>query len=230
MPTYSANLGFLFTELDLPDAIRAARKAGFAAVECHWPYDTPTDQVNAALSETGLRMLGLNTRRGNVEAGDNGLAAIPGREAEARAAIDEAIDYAAAIGCGAVHVMAGFASGDAAHATFLGNLRYAVERATLHGITVLIEPLNRHDAPGYFLNTSQQAKGIIDEVASDGLKCARSSATSSSRACPTAVNRITARSTTAGCFNGSMRKASHSHLAPNTKRPRPVTIDSTGFN
>jgi len=96
MPTYSANLGFLFTELDLPDAIRAARKAGFAAVECHWPYDTPTDQVNAALSETGLRML--------------------------------------------------------------------------HGITVLIEPLNRHDAPGYFLNTSQQAKGIIDEVASDGLK------------------------------------------------------------
>ena len=170
MPTYSANLGFLFTELDLPDAIRAARKAGFAAVECHWPYDTPTDQVNAALSETGLRMLGLNTRRGNVEAGDNGLAAIPGREAEARAAIDEAIDYAAAIGCGAVHVMAGFASGDAAHATFLGNLRYAVERATLHGITVLIEPLNRHDAPGYFLNTSQQAKGIIDEVASDGLK------------------------------------------------------------
>lgn len=105
MPRYSANLGFLWSALPLPQAIRAAKAAGFDAVECHWPYETPADEVKAALEETGLTMLGLNTRRGDVAAGDNGLAAIPGREAEARAAISEAITYAAAIGCGAVHVM-----------------------------------------------------------------------------------------------------------------------------
>lgn len=170
MPAFSANLGFLFSELSLPEAIRAAAAAGFDAVECHWPFDTPASDVQSALTDTGLSMLGLNTRRGNVEAGDNGLAALPNRETEARAAIDEAIEYASAINCGAVHAMAGFASGEAAHETFVSNLRYAVERAEPLGITILIEPLNRHDAPGYFLNTSAQARGIIEEIGSDALK------------------------------------------------------------
>lgn len=170
MPLFSANLGFLFTDLGLPDAIRAAHRAGFSAVECHWPFETPAHDIQVALEETGLRMLGLNTRRGKVAEGDNGLAAIPGREEEARAAIDEAVDYANAINCGAVHVMAGFAHGEAAHSTFVGNLRYAIDRAEPLGITVLIEPLNRHDAPGYFLNTSEQAAAIIREINHETLK------------------------------------------------------------
>jgi len=144
---FSANLGFLWTELSLPDAIRAAKEAGFEAVECHWPYDTPAADVAAALSETGLPMLGLNTRRGDVSGGENGLAALPDRSADARAAIDEAIDYAGAIGCKSVHVMAGFASGAAAHEVFVENLRYACAQAARQDIPILIEPLNRNDAP-----------------------------------------------------------------------------------
>ena len=167
MTEFSANLGFLWRELDLPDAIRAAKAAGFAAVECHWPYDTPVAAVSAALTATGLPMLGLNTRRGNVDAGDNGLAALAGRENEARAAIDEALDYAWAIGCGAVHVMAGFAEGPAARDVFCANLAYACEAA--QDITILIEPLNRHDAPGYFLKTTDQAREIISAVGADNL-------------------------------------------------------------
>jgi len=167
---FSANLGFLWTEHSLPDAIRAAKKAGFDAVECHWPYDTPIAEVNAALAETGLTMLGLNTVRGNLDAGENGLSALAGREAEARLAIDQAIAYAAAINTPNIHVMAGFASGDVAHQTFIENLRYAVAQAAEHGITILIEPLNHHDAPGYFLQTSSQASAIIEAVGADNLK------------------------------------------------------------
>lgn len=170
MTRFSANLGFLWTDRSLPDAIRAAARAGFDAVECHWPYDTPPADLRAALSETGLPMLGLNTRRGDVAAGENGLAALPGREDEARAAIDEALDYAAAIDAGAVHVMAGNATGAAAHETFLSNLRHACERATREGRVILIEPLNRHDAPAYFLRSTDQAAGIIAEVADPTLK------------------------------------------------------------
>ena len=168
MTTFSANLGFLWTELALPDAVRAAKAAGFAAVELHWPYDTPSEEVRAALEETGLPVLGLNTRRGDVGAGENGLSALPGREAEAREAIDEAFAYARAIGCPAVHVMAGFGSGAAAERCFVEALRHACERA--EGMTVLIEPLNRYDAPGYFLSTTAQAVAIIEAVGADNLK------------------------------------------------------------
>ncbi|CTQ49397.1 hydroxypyruvate isomerase family protein [Jannaschia donghaensis] len=155
---FSANLGFLWTELSLPDAIRAARDAGFDAVEFHWPYDTPAEDVLAALKDTGLPALGVNTVKGE----GNGLSALPGREAEARVAIDQAIDYARAIGSGAVHVMAGFAEGQAAHDAFVANLRYACDRAP--DLITLIEPLNHHDAPGYFLTTSAQARQVIEDV------------------------------------------------------------------
>lgn len=170
MIRFSGNLGFLWADRPLPDAIRAAKAAGFDAVECHWPYDVPSEEVVAALDETGLPMLGLNTRRGDVAAGDNGLLALPGREAEARAAIDEAIAYGARVGAGKVHVMAGFSEGDEARACYEANLRYACEQGAVHGMTMLIEPLNRHDAPGYFLKTTSQAKEIIESVGAPNLK------------------------------------------------------------
>ena len=170
MTRFSANLGFLWNDLPLPDAIRAASLAGFDAVECHWPYDVPAEDVAAALAETGLPMLGLNTRRGDLDAGENGVAALPGREDDARAVIDEAITYAVAIQASNIHVMAGFAAGQAAHDSFIANLDYACSAAATHGITILIEPLNHYDAPGYFLNGTAQAKSIIDEVGAPNLK------------------------------------------------------------
>ena len=163
---FSANLGFLWNDRPLPEAIRCAKAAGFDAVECHWPYDVPAEDVRSALDETGLKMLGLNTRRG--KAGENGLSALPGREADARAAIDEAADYAGAIDAGAIHVMAGFASGAEAHRTFVSNLAYACKRAPDR--TILIEPLNAYDAPGYFLSGTALALSIIEEVGAGNLK------------------------------------------------------------
>ncbi len=168
----SANLGFLWTELSLPDAIRAAKAAGFQAVECHWPYATSVDAVKAALDETELPMLGLNTQRGDVANGDNGVAALVGRETEAKQYIDEAIAYATEIHCENIHVMAGFSSSTDQHAqdTFASNLRYATQVAATHGKTILIEPLNQHDAPGYHLSTLEDAVAIVQRVAEPNLK------------------------------------------------------------
>lgn len=167
---FSANLGFLWADLPLPDAIRAAKNADFEGVECHWPYGTPATDVRTALDETGLEMLGLNTARGDVSAGENGLAALPDRVDDAKVAIDQAITYASEIGCKAVHVMAGFASGPEANDTFAANLAYACAQAAPHGITILIEPLNSYDAPGYFLTTTTQAADLIDSVHAPNLK------------------------------------------------------------
>lgn len=169
MPAFSANLGFLWTELSLPDAIRAAAEAGFDAVECHWPYGTPAEQTRAALDETGLAMLGINTRRGGD--GEFGLAALAERSVEARLAIDEAIRYAAAVGAGAVHVMAGIAEPEPhLFLTYLANLRYACKHAVEHDITILIEPLNARDNPGYYLNNLADAAGVIDAVDRPNMK------------------------------------------------------------
>lgn len=169
MVKLSANLGFLWTELALPDAIATAAAAGFTAVECHWPYDVSPDAVNEALASAGVPMVGINTRRGDPARGDFGLAAVPGREAEAAAGIDEAVDYAAAIGCANVHVMAGRADGPDAHRTYLANLTRACERGAGCGVGVVIEPLNHRDAPGYFLSGLEQAAAVVGEVGASNL-------------------------------------------------------------
>jgi len=167
---FSANLGFLWTDRQLDEAIYAAHHAGFDAVECHWPYHMDSAAINAALQETGLVMLGLNTLKGNVEAGENGLLALTGREDEAKQIIDQAIGYAVATNTQNIHVMAGFASGQQAQDCYVKNLSYACEIAAKHGKTILIEPLNHHDAPGYFLSDTCHAREIIQEVGKDNLK------------------------------------------------------------
>ncbi|MBA3519669.1 MAG: TIM barrel protein [Rhizobiales bacterium] len=173
MLRFSANLGFLWTDLPLLDGIRSAAAAGFDAVEFHFPYDVPAEAVRQALGEAGLPATGLNTRRGDTQAGDFGLAALPGRESEARAAIDEAIGYARAIGADYVHVMAGKPGGDAREAArraYLDALDHAAALAEAGGITIVIEPLNQRDAPGYFLNANVQAADIIAELGRENLK------------------------------------------------------------
>ena len=170
MTQFSANLGFLWNDRPLADAIHAAKAAGFDAVECHWPYDQDIDAVKAALQATRLSMLGLNTARGNLAAGENGLAALVDREEEARDAIDQALACAAALDTGAVHVMGGFAEGQDAEDCFISNLRYAAQKAQAAGRTILIEPLNGYDAPGYFLDHSDKARRIIEAVGAPNLK------------------------------------------------------------
>jgi hydroxypyruvate isomerase len=161
----------LWADHPLPEAISLAAKAGFDAVECHWPYDQgDAKEVLLALAQADMTMLSVNTRRGNAEVGEFGLSAIPDRDEEARAAIDEALSYARNVNVPNVHVMAGISEGDQARDIFIANLRYAAEQAAMSGINILIEPLNSFDVPGYFLNTTTQAIDIIKEVGASNLK------------------------------------------------------------
>lgn len=167
---FSANLGFLWKDLPLPEAIRAAKRAGFDAVECHWPYETDKDEVKAALIETEFLMLSLNTRMGDQSNGEFGLTALPGREQQAQTAIDEALDYAAHLGTPFIHVMAGIANGPEAKESFVQNLTQGSEKAAKHEITLLIEPINSDDVPGYFLSSVEQAYDIICGINRPNLK------------------------------------------------------------
>lgn len=170
MIKFSANLGLLWTDLTLPDRIFAAKAAGFDGVECHIPYDVDPVLVKSALAETNLPMIGINTAFGDLSAGEFGLAAVPGREEQAHKVIDQAVEYAAVIDAKNVHVLAGISAGSQAMETYLANLSYAAKKASAHGITILIEPLNPRSNPSYFLNSSSKAACIIKELSLPNLK------------------------------------------------------------
>ncbi len=167
MPRFSANLGFLWPGRSLLDQIAAAARAGFKAVEMHWPYDTPAAAVRDACARHGVQLLGINTVRGNLAAGENGLGALPGREAEFQAAVDQSIAFSREAGATSIHCMAGSVPPDqraVARATLLDNLRRASDKAEAAGVMLLLEPLNPADAPGYFYSTAAEGADIVDTL------------------------------------------------------------------
>lgn len=168
MPRFSANLGFLWPDRPLIERIEAAARAGFQAIELHWPYDVPAAAVKEACRRHGLKLLGLNTRLGDAARGDFGLAAVPGREAAFHAAVDEAIAYCRASGASAIHAMAGIVAADqigGAKEVFRRNIAEAADKAAGHGLTVLLEAINRRDAPGYFYSTAGEVADWIETFA-----------------------------------------------------------------
>ncbi len=173
MPKFAANVSMLFTELPFLQRFAAAAAAGFKGVEFLFPYAFPADAIAEQLQKHGLKQVLFNGPPGDLEAGERGLAAIPGRENEFRESIDLALRYAESMDCPCVHVMAGIpppslAWGDA-RATYIENLRYAGERCADAGRYALIEPINKYDVPGYFLNYSYDAMAIINELALDSV-------------------------------------------------------------
>lgn len=171
MPRFSASLGFLWPDDGLCDSILAASRAGFDGVECHWPYAVSADDVRFALVEAGVPMLLINTRPGDVTAGEFGLTAVPGRQKQAREFIDESLEYADQIRSRFVHVMAGRTDGgDTAQQTYVENLNYACREASKRDIVVLIEPINKRDVPGYHLATLDAAAKTLKAVNHGSLK------------------------------------------------------------
>jgi hydroxypyruvate isomerase len=107
LPRFSANLGVLWPDRPLLQRIEAAARARFLAIEMHFQYAVPASEVAVVARQNGLAILGINTTPGNFERGDRGLRAVPGRERDFQAAIDESIDYCISSGASAINVMAG---------------------------------------------------------------------------------------------------------------------------
>ncbi len=173
MPRFAANISTMFTERPLVERIAAAANAGFDAVECQFPYEVPASEMKAALDQAAIPLVLINTPPGDFEAGERGFAALPGREAEFRAAMDEALAYASAVDCRKIHVMAGIkpdgTEREACLEVFEQNLRHAASASS--GVDMLlIEPINTRDIPGYVLNTPEEAAVIIESIGSTGIR------------------------------------------------------------
>jgi hydroxypyruvate isomerase len=166
MPKFAANLTMLFTELPFLDRFDAACRAGFTGVEYLFPYDHPVEALLCRLRRCGLRQVLHNLPAGDWAAGERGIACIPGREAEFRDGVEQAIRYATTLGCTQLNCLVGIAP-DGADAgevddTLMDNLRHADERLAGEGICLLIEPVNTRDIPGFHLNRTAQARRLIE--------------------------------------------------------------------
>ncbi|SEN35644.1 hydroxypyruvate isomerase [Halomonas caseinilytica] len=174
MPKFAANLSMLFTEVDFLDRFEAAAKAGFKGVEYLFPYDFEADEIKQRLDDNGLTQVLFNLPAGDWGAGERGIACHPDRVEEFRAGVDQAIEYAKVLGNTQVNCLAGIqpegVSDDEARKTLVDNLRFAAEKLEAAGILLIAEPINTRDIPGFFLNRTEQALAVFDEVGSGNLK------------------------------------------------------------
>jgi hydroxypyruvate isomerase len=175
MLRFTANLSFLFTDRPLTERFAAARAAGFEGVECPNPYDYPEDVLQRAIAAAGIRLTGINTPSGDRAQGEWGFAGVPGQEQRFARDFDLALRYATALGASMMHVTAGTLPPEARAlglTVYKSNIRRAAEKAAAEaaGLTLLLEPINSRDAPGYLVPHCDELAGIIAEIGAPNVK------------------------------------------------------------
>jgi hydroxypyruvate isomerase len=163
VPKLAANLSTLFPEVPFLDRFAAAARAGFRYVEYQFPYSWNAGELARAAREAGVEVVLHNLPAGDFARGERGIACLPGREREFREGVERAIDYARAAGCPRLNCLAGLAAADREHFDALvGNVRAAARRLGAAGLELVIEPINTHTVPGFFLSRSAQAIAVLD--------------------------------------------------------------------
>jgi hydroxypyruvate isomerase len=172
MPRFAANLSMMFNEHPFLDRFDAAAKAGFTAVEFLFPYDHPVEAIAERLQRNGLTQALFNLPPGDWAAGEKGFAARPDKFEELQQSLRTALPYALATRVKRLHLMAGVAdrADPKAVEAFRKSLTWATEFLAPHGIDVVLEPLNKRDNPGYFLNDFDFARDLIVDMNIPNLK------------------------------------------------------------
>jgi hydroxypyruvate isomerase len=174
MPKLAANLSMMFNEVPFMDRFGVAAKAGFRGVEYLFPYDFPKEAIGERLDKHNLQQVLFDLPAGNFAAGERGNAIFPDRKGEFQDGVGKALEYAKALNCKRLTCLAGLAPDNIApaelQATLIENLKFAAKEAEPFGITVLLEPLNTVDTPGFFLFGANQALSIISAAGAPNLK------------------------------------------------------------
>ena len=172
MLKFAANLSFLFATVPFFERFELAKQAGFQGCEFLFPYDYYVDEISLWRQNASIKQVLFNAPPGNWSAGERGFGALVGRQDEFRRSIQDVLSYAQALECKNIHVMAGrTGQGEVSNRdVFCENLRFACSKCADAGLTVLIEPINPVDMPGYALTDPDVAMQIIEDVARPNLK------------------------------------------------------------
>jgi hydroxypyruvate isomerase len=166
MPRFAANLTMMFNEWSFLDRFQAAAEAGFKAVEFLFPYEHPPEAIARGLQGNHLEPALFNLPPGDWAAGERGIAALPERRADTRAALERALPYIEATGIKRVHLMAGIADPQSpAHLNaYLDTVKETAERLATRDVTLVLEPINPRDMPGYFLASLDRGAALIEQL------------------------------------------------------------------
>jgi hydroxypyruvate isomerase len=171
MPRFAANLSMMFTEVPFLERFERAARAGFRAVEVQFPYEASASEVAARLKGAGLPMVLHNLPAGDTARGERGIACDPARVEEFRQGVVRAIEYATALDVPRLNCLAGIPPAHVDEATrrrtLVANLRHAAAALKEVGKVLVVEPINTYDVPGFWLNRTEQAIGVLDEVGAD---------------------------------------------------------------
>jgi hydroxypyruvate isomerase len=173
MPKFAANLTMLFNEVDFVSRFEAAANAGFTGVEYLFPYDFDKNLLAEQLDKFRLKQVLHNLPAGNWAGGERGIACLPDRVGEFQDGVGRAIEYAKALGCEQVNVLAGITpqgvDADKVRDTFVSNIKFAADKLQAEGIKLLIEAINTFDIPGFYVSGTQQTLDLIAASGSDNI-------------------------------------------------------------
>lgn len=167
---YDVNLSILFTELPMLERPAAAAAAGFDAVEMWWPFDGPVpadaevDALQRAITDAGVRLVGLNFDAGHMPSGDRGLLSSRATSQRFRDNIEVTVGFAERLGCTVLNALYGNTTDDTDQELALENLALAVKSAQRIGATVVVEALNSVENTRYPITSSASAFEVIDQV------------------------------------------------------------------
>lgn len=165
MPRFAANLTWMFNEHAFTDRFQAAADAGFKAVEIQLPYEHPPEVLARHRDAAGVSQIMFNAPPGNMRAGEYGISGLPGREAEFRDSVAQALEYAGALDCQWIHVLAGIVpqgvTAEQCWNTYLENVAWAADRCADAGVGVLLEPINTVERSGYLVSLTAEARQAV---------------------------------------------------------------------
>ena len=168
MLRFSANLSMLFTEHPWRERFQAAARQGFSAVEIQFPYHMSAAELQAVLHDNDLELVVFNVDADTLLQGGEGLAAVPEKQAQFKAAVAQAAVYAKLLKPQFINILPGRCRQaerrDEYLQTFKNNLRYAADIFAELGVSTVFEAINSHDMPGFLIDSSQAMLDILAEL------------------------------------------------------------------
>lgn len=147
-----------------------AARAGFRLVEVSLPYVESAERLRDEAARHGLRHVLINAPPGDSSKAFRGLAALPDHVDDFEKSLHTAVHYAKTLDCPRVHVMAGITQSPQAASTFTRNIAFAADLFAKEGLECLIEPINSHSIPGYFLDSFSKANDVLATLKKENLK------------------------------------------------------------
>jgi hydroxypyruvate isomerase len=173
MLQFLANITFLFKEYDFIDRFSKAKESGFTSVEFKFPEPLNVDAVESKLKETGLKPYLFNFPVDIQAVGGRGVANNPDKKKEFRQGVEQAVATACRLGVKNINFFCGTKlssySEEEMWDTLVSNLQYAADELKKHKLNITFEPLNHHDNPDIFIESTTKALKLHKEVGKDNI-------------------------------------------------------------